>query len=450
MRSCFQCVRIQTILPVILTIAGLAPYPVGAQTSSPATAIVVAKTINLNSSAVVDSFDSSDPLKSTNYFYDPAKRQPNGNIFISNDIGSDFHNAFVYGDLMYSGTAVKNIGNVQGVITTPYTATVPPVSDPTWSDGSFVQYTGGGNPPASAFVADGTASNPTLIKVVGDFTVPGGKTFAVYSSTAVDRYVTVWVTGKFTTSGSGRIVHDQYAHITWIVDKDITVSGDNYQNNTLQAGYVSFLAVGPGKVNISGATSLLALINAPSRDLNISGTGLTGSVVSSTLTLSGGSAVHFDEAFASSGTFRLSFEGQPPGTARLVHQYVEREIQFTGQPDLADNGPGISGRADNGTAYLSGAYKVAFLDLYGRLLKLKAVDLAEYSYVYAFPFSITFVGSKADGATVSQTFTLDGQLGVAGLADFQTFTFGDEWNDLVRIDVQGDYPYCIDNVVLER
>lgn len=110
----------------------------------------------------------------------------------------------------------------------------------------------------------------------------------------------------------------------------------------------------------------------------------------------------------------------------------------------------MSGYPDNGTAYLQSAYKMAFLDVRGRLLKLKAVDLAEYSYVYAYPTSITFVGSKANGVTVSQTLTLDGQLGVAGSADFQTFVFGEEWIDLLRIDLESAFPFSIDNLVLER
>ena len=164
----------------------------------------------------------------------------------------------------------------------------------------------------------------------------------------------------------------------------------------------------------------------------------------------GGSGVHYDEALTYAGTSRISFEGQPPGTSYGVSQYVESDIQFTGQPDLAHTGAGLNGRADDGTGYLSTAYKMVFLDLRGRLFTLKAVDLAEYSYIYAYPFSITFVGSKVNGATVSQTFTTDGQLGVPGIPDFQTFTFGEEWNDLVRIDVQGDVGFCIDNVVLER
>ena len=452
MQSSVSCVRIQTILPALLTIACLAACPLGAQTDSPPTAIVVAKTISMSGSAIVDSFDSTDPLKSTNGLYDPAKRQMGGNIFVINNTGSDLRNAFVYGDLTYSGPPVKNYANVQGSFATPCNATMSAVNDPTWSNGSFVQYTGGGAPPGSGvFVANGTATNPTQIKVLGDFTVPGGKSFSIVTDTQVDRYLTVWITGKFTTSGSGRLTQDPLAHVTWIVDKDIAISGDNYNNLSGKAGNVSLLAVGVGKINITGSTSLIATIDAPFRELNISGTaGLSGDLVSSTLNLSGGSGVHYDEALTYAGTSRISFEGQPPGTSYGVSQYVESDIQFTGQPDLAHTGAGLNGRADDGTGYLSTAYKMAFLDLRGRLLTLKAVDLAEYSYIYAYPFSITFVGSKVNGATVSQTFTTDGQLGVPGIPDFQTFTFGEEWNDLVRIDVQGDFPFCIDNVVLGR
>jgi hypothetical protein len=406
----------------------------------------------MSGSAVVDSFDSSDPLKSTNGLYDPAKRQMKGNIFIIDNTGSDLRNAYVYGDVTYSGPEIKNATHVQGAIGTPCDTPIAPVNDPTWSDGSFVQYAGGGNPPGSGvFVANGTAINPTQIKVLGDFTVPGGKSFSILTDGQGDRYLTIWVTGKFTTSGSGRLLQDPLAHVTWIVDKDITTGGDNYNNPGITAGKVSLLAVGPGKVNITGAIGLVAAIAAPLRDVYISGEGeLSGDVTSSTLTLSGGSAVHFDEALTFSGPFRISFEGQPPETAYVINQYLESDVQFTGQPSLIHNGGGLSLFPDNGTAYLQSAYKMAFLDVRGRLFKLKAVDLAEYSYVFPYPNSITFVGSKANGATVSQTLTIDGQLGVAGTADFQTFVFGDEWNDLLRIDVQSAFAFSLDNLSLER
>jgi hypothetical protein len=453
MQSSVAKVRIQIILPALLTIACLFASRLDAQTGSPSIGVVVAKTISMSGGAIVDSFDSSDPSKSTDGLYDPAKRQMEGNIFIVSNTGSDLRNAYVYGDVTYTGPAIKNSTNVQGVIATPCDATIAPVNDPTWSEGAFVQYTGGGNPPGSGvFLANGTASDPTQIKVLGDFTVSGGKSFSIVTDGQGDRYLTVWVTGKFTTSGSGRLLQDPLAHVTWIVDKDITASGDNYTNPGVTAGKVSLLAVGPGKIKITGGTGLVAAIAAPLRDVYISGTGgLSGDITASTLTLSGGSAVHCDEALRSSGgPFRITFEGQPPETAYLIDQYVESEVQFTGSPSLTHNGGGLSGFPDNGTAYLQSAYKMAFLDVRGRLLKLKAIDLAEYSYVYAYPTSITFVGSKASGATVSQTLTIDGQLGVAGSADFETFVFGDEWNDLLRIDVQSAFPFSIDNLALER
>ncbi len=362
------------------------------------------------------------------------------------------HNAFVYGDLSYSGPGVKNTANVQGTISTPSNTTTSPVNDPTWADGSFIQCVGGGSPACGGGVlVDGTFTNPTQLKVIGDFTVSGGKLFSIVPDTFVDRYLTVWVTGKFTTSGSGRLNQSPFVHVTWIVDKDIATSGDNYENESGKAANVSLLAVGTGKVNITGSTSLTASINGPLRNVNISGTGgLTGDANSSTLVLGDHSAVHVDEALLPGATFRISCEGQPWETNYLVNEYDESGIQFTGQPNLAHNGGGISGYPDNGTGYLQ-AYRLAFLDLQGHALTLKAVDLAEYSTVYAYPDTVTFVGTKVDGSTVSQTFVTDGVCdSLGGMPDFETFTFGEGWTDLVRIDVQGDYPFSIDNIMLAR
>ena len=147
-----------------------------AQSGAPAGgAVVVGNTISMNGSAMVDSFDSTDPLKSSNGLYDPAKRQRNGDIGVLSNVNSDLHNAFVYGDLLYSGSAVKNCTNVQGTVSTPFNTTINPVYDPTW-DGFYLGYYGGGNPPTTSFIASGALyGNPTLIKVIGDFTMPRWK-----------------------------------------------------------------------------------------------------------------------------------------------------------------------------------------------------------------------------------------------------------------------------------
>ena len=250
----------------------------------------------MSGSASVDSFDSSDSSKSTNGLYDPLKRQIHGNICTDNSTSSDLRNTFVYGDLHFSGPVIKNTGNVQGTISTPFFAPIPPTSDPSWATGSFTQYTGGGNPPALGFVASGSQTNPTKIKVDGDFTVPGGKSFRISSSSGSDSYLVVWVTGKFTTSGSG-MTQEANVHVTWIVDKDITTSGDSYNNRSGRAGNTAFVGVGIGKATVSGGSNFIGTIDAPARDVTISGTGAySGGVTASTLTISGGGALHYDEA----------------------------------------------------------------------------------------------------------------------------------------------------------
>ena len=240
-------------------------------------------------------------LNSTDGLYDPAKRQAHADLSLSNTGHSDLHNAFVYGNLSYSGKAPKNCTNVQGTISTPFIRDIRPTTDPTWAPGDYVQYPGGGNPPASGvFVANGTASNPTRIKVVGDFTVPGGKTFSIVSDPQVDGYLVVWVTGKFTTSGSGRMNQDPTAHVIWIVDKDVNTSGEAYQNHSGKAANLSLSAVRTGKVTLSGSAGFIGTIQGAERDLTITGAGgLSGAILANTLNLGGGSGIHCDEALTS-------------------------------------------------------------------------------------------------------------------------------------------------------
>src|SRR5436190_4483715 len=279
----------------------LAVQPLRAQGTPGAGPILLVNGISMNSSAVIDSFDSRDPLNSTDGLYDPAKRQAHADLSLSNTGHSDLHNAFVYGNLSYSGNAPKNCTNVQGTISTPFIRDIRPTTDPTWAPGDYVQYPGGGNPPASGvFVANGTASNPTRIKVVGDFTVPGGKTFSIVSDPQVDGYLVVWVTGKFTTSGSGRMNQDPTAHVIWIVDKDVNTSGEAYQNHSGKAANLSLSAVRTGKVTLSGSAGFIGTIQGAERDLTITGAGgLSGAILANTLNLGGGSGIHCDEALTS-------------------------------------------------------------------------------------------------------------------------------------------------------
>ena len=292
--------------------------------------ITMGKGLSMSGSGSIDSFDSS--AVGGNHQWALAYRRDHGDVGIANNTtNSDVRNTYVYGQLAYSGTVVKNTTNVSSVVSPGPTAAAS-TKDPTtltwWQSDDFqtsqpyyqtsggvpsnyTNYAGGGNPPTTSplltFTASGSAGSPTMIKVTGDFTVPGGKVFNVVKSnngvgSGSDTWITVWITGKFVTSGSGYIVQAPGVHVTWIVDGDITVSGDSYQNQTGYAANNSFIGVGSNKFTDSGSSTFTGTVYAPGYDETISGSGdFSGGMVGNTLTISGGASLHYDEALGGGG-----------------------------------------------------------------------------------------------------------------------------------------------------
>jgi hypothetical protein len=250
---------------------------------------------------------------------------------------------YVYGGVAYSGTAPKNVNasgppaDVVGQVSTPASVSLPPPTDPTpisgqsghyswtyqnpWSGvtstynlNSTATYNGGGGLPTSggtavtSITANGTSTSPGLIIINGDFTVPGGTNFTINPTTTgnppvaspSNSYLIVWVKGKFTTSGSGLITQVTGTNVTWIVDKDITVSGDSYSNQNGTASNDSFVGVGTNnKFTDSGSGTFTGTVNAPGYDGTISGSGdYTGAFAGSTLTISGSGSFHYDESLS--------------------------------------------------------------------------------------------------------------------------------------------------------
>jgi hypothetical protein len=149
----------------------------------------------------------------------------------------------------------------------------------------------------------------------------------------------------------------------------------------------------------------------------------------------------------------ITFDGapeQPRGTAYAIPEYSESGMVFKpfGPIDAAPpyrltrNGGGILAMPDNGTAFLQTGVgdSLEFYNVDGSAFSLISVDLAEYSF-YFNPWDVTFNGFRSDGTMVSTSFTL------IGLPSFQTYMFGPEFSDLIRVEVptQG---YSLDNVVV--
>jgi hypothetical protein len=260
--------------------------------------------VSMSGGGSVDSFDSSNPFKSSTINgvpgqYDVAKRQSHGDIGSVNSGSSDLRNTYVYGNLAYSGTPVKNTTNVQGTISTPFNPNIASTSAPNWAYGSYVTLSSG-NP---VTLVSGTKNNPTRYKINGDLTVPGGASLSINNANGGtdNNYIQIWVTGKLTTSGSGYISQNQLVKATWYVGKDITVSGDSYNNQSGLASSVTIVGYGSNnKATISGSANFIATLNAPGYDTTVSGSGsFVGALVSNTLTISGSAGFHYDEALSS-------------------------------------------------------------------------------------------------------------------------------------------------------
>ena len=258
--------------------------------------------ITMSGGGTADSFNSSDPFKSTNGQYDVTKRQSHGDIATTNSgTSSNLNNTYVYGNLAYSGSAVKNTNHVQGTISTPFNTTIPATSDPTWTSGTYTSL-GAGNP---GILTAGTKSNPVRVKVNGDLTVSGGTVLTIApNGGGTDSYIEVWVTGKLTTSGAGTITQLPNVYATYWVDNDITVSGGSYLNQSGLAKNVVINGVGTGhKITDSGGGTFIGVIDAPGFDATISGGGTySGALIANSLNISGGGSFHYDETLNTNGT----------------------------------------------------------------------------------------------------------------------------------------------------
>lgn len=247
----------------------------------------------------VDSFDSSDPAKSTSGLYDIAKRQSNGDVGINDTQGaSNLGSAFVYGDVNYSGSAPTGTTNVQGIIADSFNEPVSPVTAPTWT-------TFNATPTVisnSMTLTGGTKSSPARYKV-SSVTVPGGKVLTMAPHAAgAESYIEVWVTGNFTTSGSGYILQQAGVHVTYHVAGDVSVSGSSFNNQSNIAANNIINVISPAagvnqKVTVSGGGVFIGAINAPGAAFTVSGSAsLSGALIGKTMNISGGANVHYDEA----------------------------------------------------------------------------------------------------------------------------------------------------------
>lgn len=106
-----------------------------------------------------------------------------------------------------------------------------------------------------------------------------------------------------TVSGNAKIVILQGSSLTVYVNGSINISGGGMVNQTLNPHYLSVYGTSScTTASFSGGSALYGAIYTPKASVSISGgSGLYGSVIGGSLTISGGTDVHYDESLGNIG-----------------------------------------------------------------------------------------------------------------------------------------------------
>lgn len=268
-----------------------------ARASSFENAIIAQGRIAMNSWRIdVDSFDSADGV------YDVATRRENGDVATNGQI-VDAGNAYIYGDVLTNAGTVTGAANVSGEQRTDFYQELLPVTTPNWSSITPNPI----NIENTATLTGGTKTNPTRYKLEW-IRLSGGKTLTLEpSSPGVDSYMEIWVTGSIDLTGNGGINIKANANVKVFVEGDVSITGNGIVNESQKAVSLQLFGVTPEDGNprsfsLSGNGSFTGAVYAPDHVVTLSGGGSNGnyfgSIVAKTVTMSGNTAVHYDESLA--------------------------------------------------------------------------------------------------------------------------------------------------------
>ena len=270
--------------------------------------LVVQNSIQMSGGSYTDSFDSTDPTKSTNGQYDQAKRQSHGDV-ASNSQGniSDIGSSYIYGNAYCNTGMLKNVKNVQGTVYNNFSTKVSSVSNPSFSASASTPSTVDLSGSNTQTITAGTSAAPVNV-VLSKLNLSGSSYLTLAPpSPGQDSYINIWVTGDLTTSGGTYIKQLAGVHATIWVDGKIDLSGSSFDNEN---GYASYLALNGvtaanGSTNtlaISGSATFVGVVNAPSYALQQSGSGdFTGAMIVLSAQMSGSAGFHYDESLGKVG-----------------------------------------------------------------------------------------------------------------------------------------------------
>jgi len=260
-----------------------------------------------NQNIVVDSYDSTDPTKSTNGLYDPVKRQENGDIATDGQL-IEAGNAQIYGDVATNAGTVSGAANITGIERTDFYQEPISLGAPSWStwNSSPSLVTG-----TTTINADATKGSAASRYTLSSISLSGNKTLTVAGNpNGSQTYIEIYVTGDISVSGTGQIVVQPGVTATIYFAGNVDISGNGVLNSNNQPSDLMLYGIQPPTdtsehVSIGGNSQITASVYAPGHDVTVNGGGTNGhvygSVVGKTVTMTGVSNLHYDERLGSTG-----------------------------------------------------------------------------------------------------------------------------------------------------
>jgi hypothetical protein len=281
---------------VRVTLASSSQYP---------KALVSKTTISFSgNNAYVDSFDSSDPSKSTNGQYDSNKKQANGDLATNGTASNaiDLGNADIYGNANTGDGGTVDIGpngsigptftngdrtgsevdaEANGWITHDFQSDIPDASLP--SGASWVSL----------------ASVPNTINA-GDYTLDS-MSLSGKKTVTISGYVRLHVTGNISMAGQSQIIILPGAKLEIYGAGSIAIAGNGISNQPGLSSDCQIIGLPTcTSVSVTGNGAHIGTVYAPQATVTVSGNGdVSGAVVASVINMTGNGGFHYDEALKS-------------------------------------------------------------------------------------------------------------------------------------------------------
>lgn len=262
-----------------------------------------------NQNIVIDSYDSRDPNKSTNGLYDESKRQQNGDIATDGQL-IEAGNAHIYGDVATNAGDVSGAANITGIERTDFYQEPIPVGAPSW--GLFN--------PAPAAVTNTTTLNASATSgsaasryQLSTISIEGSKTLTLSGNPdGSPTYIEIYVTGDISLTGNAQIIVQPGVSAKIYFGGNVDVAGNGILNSNNQPLDLQLFGIQPPlgtvsspHVNLGGNAQVSASVYAPNHDVSVNASGshghVYGSIVGKTVTMTGVTNLHYDEALAAGG-----------------------------------------------------------------------------------------------------------------------------------------------------